>query len=650
MGTEELVREDIRIHVANIGGIDRTETEVSPGVTVLAGRNATNRTSLLQAVMAALGSDSVSLKGDADEGRVELTIGDSTYTRTLTRENGTIATSGDPYLDDATVADLFAFLLESNDARRAVARGEDLRDLIMRPIDTDAIRAEIGELEDERRRLDDRLDDLDALEGDLPDLEAERKRLDSQIADKRDELEEKEAELDAADRDVDETREEKAELEDTLDELRRTRSDLDDVRYSIDTHEESVAALRDERADLEADYDELPDAPAGERNELDHDIERLRERESDLESELSELQSIIGFNEDMLDGEELGRLDGLGETRDESDGSVTDQLVADETVTCWTCGSDVDTDQIEATLDRLRDLRQETLSEVNAVREELDDLVAERNALEEKQQQREQLERRLDRIEDELDDHEATLENLADERDALTDAIEELEADVEQRESDEYTELLDLHKEANQLEFELGRLESDREEVAEEIADIEERLEERDELEDRRGEIQRDLEDRRTRIERIETEAIEEFNGHMETVLGLLDYGNIERIWIERTEETVREGRRTVDKSVFELHVVRTTQSGTAYEDTIDHLSESEREVTGLVFALAGYLVHDLHETVPVMLLDSLEAVDSERIATLVEYFAEYADYLAVALLPEDAAALDDDYERVTEI
>lgn len=68
------------------------------------------------------------------------------------------------------------------------------------------------------------------------------------------------------------------------------------------------------------------------------------------------------------------------------------------------------------------------------------------------------------------------------------------------------------------------------------------------------------------------------------------------------------------------------------------------------MFALAGYLVHDLHETVPVMLLDSLEAVDSDRIARLVDYFAEYPDYLVVALLPDDAAALDDDYERVTEI
>jgi hypothetical protein len=50
------------------------------------------------------------------------------------------------------------------------------------------------------------------------------------------------------------------------------------------------------------------------------------------------------------------------------------------------------------------------------------------------------------------------------------------------------------------------------------------------------------------------------------------------------------------------------------------------------------------------MVVDSFEALDSDRIAALVEYFEEYAEYLVVALLPEDAAALDDDYQRVTEI
>ena len=74
-------------------------------------------------------------------------------------------------------------------------------------------------------------------------------------------------------------------------------------------------------------------------------------------------------------------------------------------------------------------------------------------------------------------------------------------------------------------------------------------------------------------------------------------------------------------KTVFELHVIRSTDSGTIYEDTIDHLSESEREVTRLVFALAGYLAHDLYESMPVVLLDSLETIDSDRIAALVDYF-----------------------------
>ncbi|WP_227377647.1 hypothetical protein [Haladaptatus halobius] len=136
----------------------------------------------------------------------------------------------------------------------------------------------------------------------------------------------------------------------------------------------------------------------------------------------------------------------------------------------------------------------------------------------------------------------------------------------------------------------------------------------------------------------------------MEIVLDIPDYANLDRIWIDRVERDVREGRRKVTKSVFDLHVIRSTESGTTYEDTIDHLSESEREVTGLVFALAGHLVHDVYEKVPFILLDSLEAIDSNRIATLVDYFSEYAGYLVAALLPEDAAALDDEYERVTEI
>jgi chromosome segregation ATPase len=645
------------IRVENIGGIDETSVSFLPGVTSLTGRNATNRTSLLRALMAALGSDRVSLKGDADEGQVELILGEEKeiYTRTLAREHGTVVMGGEPYLEDPEGADLFAFLLENNEARQAVARGDDLREVIMRPVDTDAIQAEISQLETQKRDLDDQLDRLDSLDNRLPDLEQQRAQLEEQIDAKRAELDNKEDAIEDADSTVDDTREQKVEFEDALDTLQEARSDLDDIRYRLDSERESIQALEDERDEISTELEELSETPAGDLDDIDAEIDRLREHKQSLESTISQLQRVLQFNEEMFEGDSPELQQALQDpTGNESadEGALTDQLVADEneTTVCWTCGSEVEREAIDDTLDSLRSLRQEKSHERNDISTELDDLTSKRSELQADRDRRERLERNLDEVDREIDDRERTVEELTDERDQLEDKIDDLEADVEALEDQDHSELLDLHKEANQLEFELSRLETDLEDVIDEIGEIEADLDERERLEEQRNDLQEELADLRTRIEQLEAQAVEEFNEHMQTILGVLDYENIERIWIERTEQTVREGRRKVDKSIFELHVVRTTRSGTAYEDTIDHLSESEREVTGLVFALAGYLVHDLYETVPVMLLDSLEAVDADRIATLVEYFAEYADYLAVALLPEDAAALDESYQRVTDI
>jgi chromosome segregation ATPase len=645
------------IHADNIGGIDETTVSLSPGVTALTGRNATNRTSLLRALMGALGSDRVSLKGDADEARVELTLGEeeNIYTRTLAREHGTVVMGGEPYLDDSEGADLFAFLLENNEARQAVARGEDLREVIMRPVDTDAIQAEIRQLETQKRDLDDQLDRLESLDNRLPDLEQQRTQLEDQIEAKHAELDDKEAAIEDADSTVDDTREQKAEFEDALDDLQATRSDLDDVRYRLDSERESIQALEDEREEINTELQEMSEMPAGDISDIDAEIDRLREHKQSLESTISQLQRVLQFNEEMLEGDSPELQQALqdstnGESEDE--GALTDQLVTDEgeTTVCWTCGSEVEHEAIDETLESLRSLRQEKSHERNDLNSELDDLTSKRSELQADRDRRERLERKLNEIDREIDNRESTVEELTDERDQLEDEIDDFEADVEALEDQDHSELLDLHKEANQLEFELGRLENDLDDVTDEIEEIEADLNERERLEDQREDLQEELSDLRTRIEQLETQAVEEFNEHMQTILGVLEYENIERIWIERTEREVREGRRKVQESVFDLHVVRSTDDGTTYEDTVDHLSESEREVTGLVFALAGYLVHNLHESLPVMVVDSLEALDSDRIAALVGYFEEYAEYLIVALLPEDAAALDDDYQRVTNI
>lgn len=646
MSTEE-TEPDVRVETRNIGGIDETEVGFSSGVTVLVGRNATNRTSFLQALMAALGSKQVSIKGDANEGYVELLNHGKRYTRRLIRQGNQIQTEGNPYMEDATLADLFAFLLESNESRRSVAQNADLRDLVIRPIDTEKIQAEIEQYIERRDQLEQDLDEIDALKGKLPDLEAERSRLQEEIEAKQDELTAKEAEIESEELTVEQHREQQEAVEELLSELQTKRSRLEDARYNLETRQESLRKLEGEKSDLETKKANLPDAPVGELDEIETEIERLRSRKQTLESELNELHNVISFNEELLEDADHQVFDAL-ETK--SQDAVTDQLLTSNTVRCWTCGSTVERDQIEATVETLRDLSQETLSDIKGLGDGLSELKERRKDLRQQQRQREDIDQKLQRIESDIRKSESAIDRLRDQRDELTDEIEALEEDLNDVEGDAFSDVLDLHKEANQLEYEIGRLESEREQTEEEITEIDRQLDKRDDLEEQREQVQDEIVDLRTRIDRIEQEVVEEFNDHMDTVLQLLDYANLDRIWIERIKDHERKSRQKTPQTTFKLHVIRTTGSGTTYEDTIDHLSESEREVTGLVFALAGYLAHDVHEEVPFILLDSLEAIDSDRIARLIEYLQEYSEYLVVALLPEDAAALSDNCERINKI
>jgi len=631
--------ENATVHVENVGGIVESNVELAPGVNVLAGRNATNRTSFLRALMAALGSDDVAIRGDADEGSVELSIAGETYTRHLRRADGLVAT-GEPYLDDATAADCFAFLLEANDARRAVATGGDLRDVLMRPVDTGAIEDEIARLEDEKREIDRQLDERASLEDDLASLQAERERLTAEIESTREELEATEAEIEAADADLAESREEKQELDEKLAELQDRRGERETVRHRIENQREAVERLREERDSVEARLEDAGVGPGEEAEDLDERVSSLRERKRDLEATVNQLQGIIQFNQEMLAGDgvvDLGTVVGDG---GDATGPVTERLLDDdESLVCWTCGTDTERREVERTLEALRERHREVVSRRRDVADELEDALGKQRSARAAAERRSELATERRRLDEEIEETEGAIDRLSDRRAELEDEVEALEDEVEALREEDLATVVDLHSQATELEFEVERLANERDRVGSRIESTEGRIEALEELESRRESVRDELEEARTRIERLEEEAVESFNDHAAEVLSVLEYENVERIWLERTGT----GRGRSAGGEFELHVVRSTEDGTAYEDAISHLSESEREVTGLVFALAGYLVHALYEEVPFVLLDSLEAIDADRIAALVEYFSEFAPYLVVALLPADAAAVEAD-------
>jgi len=300
--------------------------------------------------MATLGSDQVSLKADADQGSATLEFGDDIYQRRLERRAGAIATEGDPTSRDPDLAELFACLLESNEARRAVRSGNDLRELIMRPVDTAAIKSEIERYEQRKRELDNQLEELASLKDRLPDLEVKQTRLTDEIETLQDELETALSGPRRSERRRRTATGEKSKLETKLDELREMRSELERIRDRIETERESINALKEERDDIQDQLRSLSTEGEADIGRLEAEIETLQEEKADLsQTRFSQLQSTIQFNEQLL--EEPDSVPADNDRADEE--PVTDQLLDDaETVTCWTCGSSVAREQIETTIEQ----------------------------------------------------------------------------------------------------------------------------------------------------------------------------------------------------------------------------------------------------------------------------------------------------------
>jgi len=620
----------VTVAVESLGGIDSSAVSLADGVSVLTGRNATNRTSLLRAIGAALGGSTGALKADADAGSVTLSIDGSRYTRTFERDGGRVRVDGDPYTASSTLVDQYACLLADNPARRAVARGdaEALRSFIMAPVDTDALEARIR-----RTRAT-----IESLREELAAAERQRERkpeLEARLADHRAALAEVRESLDAVrgsvaafEADVDDAEAAQA----VVDDLRDARETYERVRNRLETQRDALASLRAERDEVRAELDDLA-VPDVDRSRLEAEIERLKRRERDIETTVNSLLSIVEFNE---------RLTEQGELPADGDGEVTDALdPTGETVECWTCGTTVERAAIDERLDDLRDVVDEKRTERNELRSKREDRRADLADVREVVDRRQALEAEVGDIEAEIEDREATVEELEARTETLQSRIDELEAEAEASDELRDSDLLEQYQRRSELAYERGQLEEQIESVEAELDDVREAESRIEDIESRLDEREAELAAARTRIEELERSAIETFNDHMETVRATLGYENIERVWIERA---VRDDDAD---SEFRLHVVRATKAEVVYEDTVDHLSESEREVIGLVVALAGYLVHDVHETVPVMVLDSLEAIDADRIAALVEYFSEFVPHLVVALLPEDAQALPGEYERI---
>lgn len=599
------------LHIENIGGIDETDLEFENGTTLITGRNASNKTSLLRALLFAFGEDEVPIRTGADRARVEMSLGDRSVERTATAQGRGISVSGSPFIDDPEQKQLFsrfAGLLETNPLRTAVQTNTAFEELLKEPMNIDSLEAERADKLARKRDLQSRLDDLSGVDEELASVE-------NDLETRRQELNDLEAELDSLYDDLPE------EENDDLENLRQRRTELVSERErltaQIDDTEAAIERVDSTIADVEEQLNGI---------DTDRDTQSLRNRRAEIRDELEDierridtLQSALTANRAMLE-------------TDMRDLFEYESGIDEDTYECWACGKQAPESAFESVVDRIGELISEEKARKKEYRPELEEIEEELESAEKARRERSRLEERIQSLrskqESRADSLEEKREQLADVEEKLAALDDEIREEKEDR-ADDQSEVSQRIEEAR-VDVETKRREIQR--LESRISELRDRQDERTGVRDELETINDEIQELTNRIENLETDLRTTFNDAMEELLDVLDFESVERMWLSGD---------------FEIVVAREVD-GTVREDSVENLAESERGMIGLVLGLAGYLAYDVEEVAPVLVLDSLGEFDAERTNRLVDYFSEHTEYLFAAVHPEQVEEEGAQQNRLT--
>ncbi|SMO66536.1 archaea-specific SMC-related protein [Halorubrum cibi] len=566
--------------IENVAGIREGSARIDPGNNVVRAANWQGKSSFLQAIETAMGT-AAPLTENADAGRVELETPDGTHVVELERRDGTVVSSGSGLLFDEydrIRADLYAFLDEDNAIRDAVRRGEDLADLLTRPLEFENIEERIAELRSERSSVDAELSNAEDAASRLPSVQEEVTRLDARL----EELRERRESLTEPD-DADGEEAEREELSRLRAERSRTERRVDRLSDAVERIEGTLAELREERESLTVPEEDVSE-----------ELSWIRDRRESIRTDVELLRAVYSANRRVLTE---GRVELLTD-RDRG-------LLGDD-VACWLCGTETDEESLRERLEDLSD----RISELTAERAEYDDRVEEleerRDRIRNATKRRDELDRRIGDLEAKLADREESLESAREHLSELERRIESLEETVAERD-----------EEVTDVASDLARVETELEERREELEDLERHADKRSTLTDEREALSEEIEELRNRKTEMKRRTREAFD---EAIADLLD----------RFDTSFETARLT---SEFELVVARDGRTA-----SLDALSEGELELLGIVAALAGHEAFEVGEDVPVLLLDRLGGLSAGNLSTLVEYLDGRAEYLVFTAYPEHDA------------
>jgi DNA repair exonuclease SbcCD ATPase subunit len=576
------------VEVSNVAGILSGSATLSPGQNAVRASNWQGKSSFVAAIRAALGV-SRDLTEGREQGTVRLETPDRTVRVDLRRGPEGVDRRGEPYLTDeydVARASLFACLDERNDLRRAVREGDNLEDVLMRPLDFQNIDERIADLRGERDRVESELAGAETARERLPAVERKVSRLESELADTRERYERLTAD-DEAGGDGPSTGATAA-TDAASGELAEARAALDRAEGRVDRLERSVDRLESQLADKRAALEALDPPP---ETDVEAELAAARERHQERKRDVEVVQSLYAATERVVTED---RLDLVVDVERELTG---------DTFACWTCGGNASRSDVEAQLETLGDQVRSLRAAAEREREEVERLEARREEVQRRRRRERELRSTVAELEESLADDRRSLAEARDRRDAAADRVEDLTTAVDET----VAEVTDVESELKYRKAELADARDEREALAE-------RAERADRLAGRREEILGQLEALRGRKDEVRREARAAFDEAMGEILARFDTG-------------FETARLTAD---FELIVARDGR-----EASLDALSRGELELLGFVAALAGHETFDVAETVPVMLVDGVGDLADDNLHTLVEILRDRAEYLVFTVYPE---------------
>ncbi len=594
------------LSIRNIGGIKSGNATLNSGVNIIQASNFQGKTSFMSSIQTIMGTTGLSggghpLTEGAEDGEIRLETEDGEYEITLTRSTGVdgdaISLSGNTFLTDDKdrhSARLFAFLGEDNPIRLAVRDGneERLTQLLKKPLEIEDIdtkketkkrliverEKKLAAAKKAAKKLPKAQEKVTQLENDLEDLRAKRDELEEKV---EEDSEQKELRSDLSDKET--------ELNSTKNRIERVENQIERKQSKLEEHKDELEAL------------EIPSDPKHEGN-----LGEKRDRINELSLNINLLDDLFRSNRAIIDE---GAVDLITD--------VERTLSGDE-IACWVCGEPTNEETIMERLDEINEKKQNLQAEKSSLESEIEEIESRKKEIRKKKREEERLEDNIKSLNVGIEENEHEKEQLEKEAEALQQEVEALEAEYDEIEQDEEEDASELKR----VQSEIGSKESKLEMAEERLERLEGEADGRKELQDEIDELKAELDELKGYEEAKLEEVTNQFEVAMSDMISKFAPGfesaRLKRI--KDNEETIK----------YEIIVAREGR-----ETELNRLSEGERELIGIVTALAGYRTFNVNEDVPCILLDGLGQLAAEHIRNLIDYLEDTSEMLVTTAYPE---------------